>query len=299
MLARPVLAILIATLSLVACGVHAKPVDFERDVAPLFESHCIRCHSDTWRSGELSLATADDLAKLEIVVAGKPAESSLLDAITALAGERPAMPKEGTPLAPEQVDTIRKWIEQGAAWPEQFVVQSKSKADASWWSLQPLGALEPPKSGAKTPRHPIDQFIRAKLSEEGLAPSPVADRRTLIRRLYFDLIGLPPTPEEVAEFIADDADDAYEQLVDRLLDSPHFGERWARHWLDIAHYGDTHGFERDKLRDNAWRYRDYVIRAFNEDKPYDKFIREQIAGDVIAPDDAESVVATGFLAAGP
>ena len=152
MLARPVLAILTAALSLVTCDVHAKPVDFERDVAPLFQSHCIRCHSDTERSGDLSLATADDLAKLEIVVAGKPAESSLLDAITALAGERPAMPKEGTPLAPEQVDTIREWIEQGAVWPEQLVVQSKSKADASWWSLQPLAAMEPPSSGGETYR---------------------------------------------------------------------------------------------------------------------------------------------------
>jgi hypothetical protein len=178
-------------------------------------------------------------------------------------------------------------------------VHQKSKADASWWSLQPLTSPEPPAAGLKASQHPIDQFIRAKLTAEGIAPSPRADRRTLIRRLYFDVVGLPPPPEAVANFIADQDPEAYEKLVDRLLDSRHFGERWARHWLDIAHYGDTHGFERDKLRDNAWRYRDYVIRAFNEDKPYDQFIREQIAGDVIAPDDTESVVATGFLAAGP
>ncbi len=300
MLTRPLLAILVTAFLLATRGVCAEPIDFARDVAPLFQSHCIRCHNETERSGELSLATANDLAELEFVVAGKPAESSLLDAIAvADEDERPTMPKEGTPLLPEQVDIIRNWIAEGANWPEQIVIRPKAKADAAWWSLQPLSHPEPPTAGGDATRHPIDAFVRAKLSKEGLAPSPVAERRTLIRRLYFDLIGLPPTPEELAAFIADNDDDAYEQLVDRLLDSPHLGERWARHWLDIAHYGDTHGFERDKLRENAWHYRDYVIRAFNDDKPYDQFLREQIAGDVISPDNADCVVATGFLAAGP
>ncbi|MBC8350905.1 MAG: DUF1553 domain-containing protein [Planctomycetes bacterium] len=223
----------------------------------------------------------------------------LLEAIIAPEGERPAMPKDGTPLSIDQIATIRAWIAEGANWPEQIIVQNKSKADASWWSLQPPATAKLKAIDGETTQHPIDHFVRAKLGAAGLVPSPRADRRTLIRRLYFDLIGLPPAPGEVAKFIADDDPAAYDKLVDRLLDSPHFGERWARHWLDIAHYGDTHGFERDKLRDNAWRYRDYVIRSFNNDKPYDQFIREQIAGDVIAPDDAESVVATGFLAAGP
>lgn len=145
----------------------------------------------------------------------------------------------------------------------------------------------------------IDTFIKAKLAEHQLTMSPEADRRTLIRRLSFDLTGLPPTPERVDEFINDKRANAYEHLVDELLASPRYGERWARHWLDIAHYADTHGFERDQLRLNAWRYRDYVIKALNDDKPYDQFIREQIAGDVIAPTDAQSVIATGFLAAGP
>ena len=160
------------------------------------------------------------------------------------------------------------------------------------WSVQPVRTDFP--NGAS-----IDYFIKAKLAGQKLAMSPEADRRTLIRRLSFDLTGLPPTPERVAAFINDRGADAYERLVDELLASSHYGERWARHWLDIAHYADTHGFERDQLRPNAWRYRDYVIKALNDDKPYDRFIREQIAGDAIAPDDPQSVIATGFLAAGP
>lgn len=296
---RPLLIFLAIVLAAATQRVSAKDVDFAAEIAPLFREHCLRCHNATDRSGELSLATARDLTEFEFVVPGQPAQSALLDAITAPAGERPAMPKEGTLLSAQQVETIRKWISGGAKWPDQFVIQPTSKADASWWSLQPVSSPPVPAVSDSTPRHPIDAFVREKLSADGLAPSPRADRRTLIRRLFFDLIGLPPTPAEVAEFMADDDPQAYEALADRLLDSPHFGERWARHWLDIAHYGDTHGFERDKLRDNAWPYRDYVIRAFNEDKPYDQFIREQIAGDVIAPNDADAVVATGFLAAGP
>ena len=159
--------------------------------------------------------------------------------------------------------------------------------------------VTPGVSRKESIRNPVDQFILARLEQEGLQPSPEADRRTLIRRLTFDLHGLPPTPDEVEAFVSDTAPRAYERLVDRLLDSPRYGERWARHWLDIAHYADTHGFERDKLRENAWRYRDYVIRSLNADKPYDQFLLEQIAGDVLDPNDSEKVIATGFLAAGP
>ena len=147
-------------------------------------------------------------------------------------------------------------------------------------------------------RTPIDAFVLAKLESKGLKPSPQADRRTLIRRLSFDLLGLPPTPEEVAAFVADPDPAAYEKLVDRYLASPHYGERWAGHWLDIAHYADTHGFERDQRRDNAYHYRDYVILALNADQPYDEFLREQLSA-ILKPADAEAVAATGFLAAGP
>ncbi|HQX53893.1 MAG TPA: DUF1549 domain-containing protein, partial [Planctomycetaceae bacterium] len=183
----------------------------------------------------------------------------------------------------------------------------KAKADASWWALQPLSvASDTPKAAEQdTPNAEqkatltIDDFIIAKLTEHGLTLSPQADRRTLFRRLSFDLLGLPPTPEDVEAFVKDSDPSAYAKLVDRMLDSPQYGERYARHWLDLAHYADTHGFERDQRRDNAWRYRDYVIKAFNDDKPYDRFLQEQIAGDVMWPDDEQAVTATGFLAAGP
>ena len=183
-----------------------------------------------------------------------------------------------------------------------FAVAGDKRSDRDWWSLKPLvrPALPAP-SGADDARARsiIDLFIIAKQREHGLTLSPEADRRTLIRRLYFDLIGLPPSPEEVQAFINDSDPLAYSKIVDRLLGSKHYGERWARHWLDVVHYGDTHGYDKDKLRMNAWPYRDYVIRAFNEDKPYDRFVREQLAGDVLWPDTRDGIEATGFIAAGP
>jgi hypothetical protein len=172
--------------------------------------------------------------------------------------------------------------------------------EAAHWSLTPV--TRPAAPAVRDPawaRNPIDAFVLAKLEEKGLAPSPAADARTLIRRVTFDLTGLPPTPEEVGAFLADASPDAYERLVDRLLASPAHGERWGRHWLDVAHYADTHGFERDQRRPNAWRYRDWVIDALNRDLPYDQFVRLQIAGDVVAPQDKNAVIATGFLACGP
>jgi hypothetical protein len=174
------------------------------------------------------------------------------------------------------------------------------RAGRDWWSLQPLRPVAVPAvEEARRPINPIDHFILHRLKKEGLAPSPLADRRTLIRRLAFDLIGLPPTPHEVEAFVNDSSPDAYERLVDRLLDSPHHGERWARHWLDIVRYGESQGFERNKFRPNAWKYRDFVVEAFNSDMPYDQFVRWQIAGDVLQPDDPLAVIASGFLALGP
>ncbi len=276
----------------------AEPVDFVRDVAPIFQQHCVHCHNEKKKDGELSLVRPDSLFEYDYIVAGDPAQSSLLELIASDNGEA-SMPKEGTALSKQQVRLIRRWISEGAKWPEGYVVPPRKKADGSWWSLQPVANVALPEAKPGESKNPIDRFILKRLKQEGLSATNGADRRTLIRRLYFDLIGLPPTPEQVADFVNDPRDDAYEKLVDRLLHSDHFGERWARHWLDIAHYADTHGFERDKLRDNAWRYRDYVIRSFNEDKPYDQFLREQIAGDLIPGADADSIVATGFLAAGP
>jgi mono/diheme cytochrome c family protein len=280
-------------------------VDFARDVAPIFEGYCLRCHTDDSAKGDVSLRTSRDLRDNEYVVSGRPDESHLWALVTSQKGKPPAMPKEGSSLSLQQLETLRDWIEQGADWPADVVLQQRTKADASWWSLKPVRSVQIPAAAKITEEqisksdHPIDRFVRAKLAENNISPSSRADRRTLIRRLYFDLLGLPPAPETVANFVANNDPLSYENMVDELLQSQHLGERWARHWLDIAHYADTHGFERDKRRDNAWRYRDYVIRSFNADKPYDQFLREQIAGDVLSPNDDEAVVATGFLAAGP
>ncbi|TXT23969.1 MAG: hypothetical protein FD138_3141, partial [Planctomycetota bacterium] len=179
----------------------------------------------------------------------------------------------------------------------------KSSADETWWSLRPLIRPSIPHVASRSrhfvPINAIDQFVLSRLIENGLEPSPPADRRTLIRRVYFDLLGLPPSPEAVEDFVADSRDDAFEQLVDRLLASPHFGERWARHWMDVVHYAESHGHDQDRPRPTAWPYRDYLIRSMNDDKPYSQFVAEQVAGDALRPDDSQAIAATGFLATGP
>jgi mono/diheme cytochrome c family protein len=290
------------------------PINFGKEVAPIFEQHCVRCHSPGNSKGDVSLATLDDLTANEYVVGGDADGSYLIELVTSHGGDPPAMPKEAKSLSDDEVALLRQWINQGATWPSDVVVKEKAKADGAWWSLQSLKVRQssslPSTSGAPQAtvtdsqagslRHDsIDDFIREKLNHHKLAISPQADRRTLIRRLSFDLHGLPPTPEAVHAFVNDPDPHAYELLVDRMLNSPHYGERFAQHWMDVAHYADTHGFERDQRRDNAWRYRDYVIGSFNEDKPYNRFLQEQIAGDVLWPDNDQAVLATGFLAAGP
>ncbi len=200
---------------------------------------------------------------------------------------------------PQKFASFARGSSKGATWPTGLELKDKRQYDLNWWSLQPLNRPTPPAVEANWVRTPIDAFILAKLRDHKLAPSPEADRRTLIRRLYFDLLGLPPSFNEVQAFVADRDPHAYEKLVDRLLESPDYGERWGRYWLDIVHYGDTHGYDKDKVRPNAWPYRDYVIRAFNDDKPYSRFVEEQVAGDILYPGTADGVLATGFLAAGP
>ena len=271
-------------------------VNFETQIAPIFEQHCIRCHSPNIAKGELSLETNAGLLEQGLVSIEQPESSRLLHVVSSIDGQPAEMPQDGSPLSDAEVNSILQWIVEGASWPTNVVVRERSKADSTWWSLQPVADVEPP---AIHVQNPIDRFVYAKLAANGLQTSPIADRHSLIRRLVFDMTGLPPSPDEVESFVNDTDEQAYEKLVDRLLASREFGQRWARHWLDISHYADTHGFERDQRRDNAWRFRDYVIRSFNDDKPYGQFIREQIAGDVISPDDPNSVVATGFLAAGP
>ena len=273
---------------------------FRERIAPILERRCVHCHGDSNPKGHLSLTTAAGASRGgdggPAVVSGKPDESVLLEMIS---GDSPAMPKNDKPLSKDEVAGIRKMDRAGASWPAGLTLSDQRFEGRRWWAFEPLEVPTPPVPRSPWVRTPIDAFILAKLQTHGLQPSPEADRRTLIRRLSFDMIGLPPTPDEVEQFAEDRSPNAYESLVDRLLASPHYGERWGRHWLDVAHYGDTHGYDKDKRRNNAWPYRDYVIAAFNRDLAYGRFIREQIAGDVLAPGDPAAVIATGFIAAGP
>jgi mono/diheme cytochrome c family protein len=273
---------------------------FREQVAPIFEAHCVRCHQGDAAKGGLSLARAEELSKGGEsgpgVVPAKPDESLLLEYVS---GTSPEMPKGGPPLSAEQVSAIRRWIEQGAKWPDGVILKERAPRNRDWWSLKPVANSPIPDLGSTWVRTPVDAFVLQKLHENGLEPSAEADRRTLLRRLKFDLHGLPPEPDEIDAFVKDSSPDAYERLVDRLLASPHYGERWGRHWLDLVHFGESHGYDKDKPRPNAWPYRDWVIGALNADKPYSRFVAEQVAGDVLFPDDPQAIVATGFLVAGP
>lgn len=281
----------------------AQPSDeseFTTRVAPILELHCLHCHSGAQPRGNFSLETREGLESGGFggpaIDPDQPEFSLLLDLITD--GE-PRMPPEGDPLSESEAAAVRHWVESGASWPDGLVLRDR-RFDEQWWSLTPLNRPEAPEVEAKAEvRNPIDAFILNRLEAEGLQPAEEADRRTLIRRVTYDLTGLPPTPEEINAFLSDEHPDAFERVVDRLLASPRYGERWARRWLDLVHYADTHGYDKDKRRPNAWRYRDYVIRSLNQDLPYNQFIKEQLAGDVIAPGDPDGIVATGFIAAGP
>jgi mono/diheme cytochrome c family protein len=279
-----------------------RPVDFVKDIQPVFKTRCYDCHGPKKQKGELRLDVKSIALKGgesgAVIVPGKSADSKLIQLV---AGKDPdnVMPPKGERLTREQITLLRAWIDQGAKWPDD----ASAKSDpADHWAYKPIKSHAPPTltgDDAKWVRNPIDAFVLAKLKEKGLRPSAQADRRTLIRRVYFDLTGLPPAPEEVDRFIADERPDAYERVVDALLASPRYGERWARHWLDVVHYGDTHGYDKDKVRPNAWPYRDYVIRSLNEDKPYERFVKEQLAGDYFYPGTSDGVIALGFIAAGP
>ncbi len=279
-----------------------RKVDFVKDVQPIFARACSRCHGEKkQRSGfRLDLREAalkgGDLGPA--IVPGKSAESPLIHYVAGV-DKDVVMPPSGERLTAGDVGLLRAWIDQGATWPDSG---TRVTGGDEWWSLRRLVRPPLPKLSAEDAawvRNPVDAFVRAKLRDKGLSPSPEADRRTLIRRLTFDLVGLPPRPEAVDAFVADSDPVAYEKLVDRLLSSPQYGERWARHWLDVVHYGETHGYDKDKPRPNAWPYRDYVIRSLNADKPYARFVQEQLAGDVLFPGTADGTVALGFIAAGP
>jgi len=283
MIQRPLTLLLLATCS------SAAPVDFVRDVRPIFEAHCYDCHSGTKHKSGLRLDIKSEAMKGgdnhgPDIVPGNAKDSPLYHFLIT-EDEDELMPPEGR-LSDSEIDIIKRWISEGAPWPDGIdTAQLEDKTDH--WAFKPLAI--PESKG-------IDSFIDEKLAEKGLHRSPPAEPIAWLRRVTFDLTGLPPSPEEVDAFLKHQDHTA---VVERLLSSPRYGERWAQHWLDVVRYADTHGFEVNTERPNAWPYRDYVIRAFNEDKPYNRFVREQIAGDVLYPYTRDGVEALGFIAAGP
>lgn len=276
---------------------------FREKVAGLFAARCLACHNDRDRAGGFSLQDAESFFSAGVVVAGDPAASSLADFVSSSDGSRPLMPKNGEPLSAEETAAVRDWIAAGAQWPAGFRIEEPAIDNFSWWSLQapvrpdPPGFSDPAANGWI--RNPLDAFVLHRMRSAGLSPSPTADRRTLIRRVTYDLTGLPPTPEEIGVFVSDPRPDAWELLVERLLASPRYGEQWGQHWLDLVRYADTCGYDKDKMRPHAWPYRDYVIRSFNQDKPYSRFVEEQLAGDVLYPGTSDGILGLGFVAAGP
>jgi hypothetical protein len=286
-------ALLVAILPCVA-GAQDAP-QFSRDVLPILAAKCFACHGPdaSKRKADLRLdEAAFAFAALRPgafpIVPGNPGDSLIVQRIEHPDPEERMPPADfPKPLTPDEVAVLRRWIAAGAVW-------------ESHWAFAPLSQPEPPAvSNPAWARNPIDAYVLAAQDARGLSPAPEADRATLARRVYFDLTGLPPTPEAVEAFVHDPAPDAYEKLVDELLASPRHGERWARHWLDVAHYGETHGYDKDKRREHAWPYRDYVIAAFNDDKPYGQFVQEQIAGDLLFPEIARGDGGFGLFVGGP
>ncbi len=284
----------------VAANAVADDVDFVRDVRPIFATHCVSCHGATDQQAGLRFDFRDGFMRGgdsgPIIVTGDSAASALIARLIAEDEDErmpPPYEEDVQPLSEAQIDTLRRWIDQGAAWPDD--VRGDGHIESDHWAFQPIYRGAPPtvKNNGWV-RSPIDAYVLAKLEAKGIEPSPEADRYTLVKRLYYDLLGLPPTPGEVDAFVSDISGDAYEQLVDRLLRSPHFGERWGRHWLDKARYADSDGYEKDRPRPNAWRYRDWVVDAVNRDLPYDQFTIEQIAGDLLNEATSMQRLATAF-----
>jgi len=287
-------------------------VSFSHDIQPVLAENCLKCHGDSMQLSKLNLTTRDNAMKGgatgAAIVPGQAEESKLYRMIAGL--DKPRMPMGGQ-LSDAQIATIKAWINQGAAWdatvvaakpdPSPFADLENAKLPpnaSDYWAFKlPVQAAVP--SVSRSFQNPIDKFLEKFRQEKGLKAAGKADRMTLLRRAYMDLIGLPPSPEEIDAFMADTAAGNWERLIDKLLASPHYGERWGRHWLDVARYGDSGGFQNDTDRPHFWRYRDYVIKSFNDDKPYNLFVKEQIAGDEFENRTDENLIATGFLRAGP
>jgi mono/diheme cytochrome c family protein len=310
-LMRSRLAGAVALLFLLTPSVWAQATEpsLEKKVRGILETHCYRCHShQAGKSrGELMLDSRALMVQGgetgAALVPGDPEKSLLIKAIRH-EDENLKMPPQKEKLSAEEIALLTAWVKAGAPWTETPIKAGLRKPgritedDRRYWAFQPIKA-HAPSAGEK---NPIDGFIRARLQKEGIRPAGSADARILIRRIYFDLVGLPPTPEETEQFIADcrlqNAELVTEALIDRLLASPHYGERWGRHWLDVVRFSESDGYRIDTFRPHAWRYRDYVIKSFNDDKPYDQFVREQIAGDELCPNDPDGLVAIGFLTHG-
>ena len=311
------LAVLLSTSSLFSQETKkAKPPTpeqvqfFESKVRPVLAENCFRCHGPKKQKGDLRLDSRAGMLEGgdqgPVVVPGHPEKSLFIKAIRY--GDADLKMPPSQKLSKVQIDDLALWVKMGAPWPGsekkgpigkksgEFQISDKDRAH---WAYQHVKRPEIPEVKNKAwVKNPIDAFILAKLEAKGLSPNPPASKHELLRRVYFDLTGLPPTPQEVEAFVADTSANAYENLVDRLLNSPRYGEKWARHWLDLVRYAETNSYERDNPKPNIWRYRDYVIRAFNADKPFDRFLREQLAGDELYPGDNDALIATGFYRLG-
>lgn len=269
-----------------------QPVDFARDIFPLLKRACFECHGEAKQEGGLRLDLRTEALQSASIEAGKPESSELLRRIALPRGHDDIMPAIGEPLSEKQIDLVRDWIAAGAPWPEAF------EQPPHWSYERPVRPDLPTISDETWIRSPIDRFVLERLDHQGWQPSPLAEPEKRVRRLFLDLIGLPPTPAEVNAFVARPTPEHWEQLIDNLLERPQFGERWARPWLDLARYADSHGFQRDDLRDN-WAYRDWVIRALNDDMPFDQFTIEQLAGDLLPNATESQRIATGFHRCAP
>ncbi len=291
--------LIIALLAFNSQPLFANEVDFDRDIAPIFEERCTYCHGEDEQESGLRLDQRPWMLKggdsgLPAIVPGHPEKSYLIEVVKHL-DPSVKMPPEEDRIPNEEIGLLEQWIREGAVWPGQMDVEVKDEVDL--WSFKPVVRPEVPKLDRETKADPVDAFLLEKLREHNLGFSEPADPRSLLRRVSIILTGLPPTPESTDEFVAAysrNPEQAYTEAVDRLLNSPQFGERWAQHWLDVIRWAETNGSEANLYRKNAWVYRDYVIRSFNEDKPYDQFLKEQLAGDTMGMGEA-----TGFLVAGP
>ena len=307
---RLVAAVALAALFSAAASIQAaelpppasKRIDFAGDIQPIFQGRCQVCHGEAQQQSGLRLDRRDAAMKGgysgPVILPHNSAESKLIRMVGGLV-EGVIMPPVGERLTTNQIGVLRAWIDQGALWPDEggdaVSEESGQKPELTHWAYQPLEKPDPPAvKNSRWVRNPIDAFVLARLEEEGVSPSPQASKYTLIRRVSLDWTGLPPSPREVAAFVADAGPRAFEKVVERLLESKHYGEKWAMQWLDLARYADSDGYEKDLVRPHAWRYRHWVINALNDDMPFDRFTIEQIAGNLLPKSTVEQKVATGF-----